>query len=167
MDRQYTNELTPELRATMDQSAFTAQQLAEMNDETRALIEEQDEYIRLHPVTAIWRQAVMGSLTRNGGVVSTATSGGEVITNNGQPAVIALVGDKVTYPDGTTARIVSGSGSRISSNGKGYALVGSHLSNGDEIISTPQNYAVICRHAGETMPDDFFSLNGEVSDGLP
>lgn len=28
MDRQYTNELTPELRAKMDKSPFTAEQLA-------------------------------------------------------------------------------------------------------------------------------------------
>ncbi|MEI7306190.1 PAAR domain-containing protein [Pectobacterium atrosepticum] len=155
MDRQYNNELTPELLATMDKSPFTIEQLTDMDDEARALVREQDEYLRLHPVSAIWRQAVVGSLTRDGGKVSSASSEGEVITSSGKSAGFALVGDEVTYSDGSTAHIVSGSGSSISSNGKGYALVGSHLSNGDEIISTPQNYAVLCCHAGETMADDF------------
>lgn len=155
MDRQYNNELTPEVLATMDQSPFTVEQLDRMDDETRALVEEQDEYIRQHPVTAIWRQAVVGSLTRKGGKVSSASSGGEVITSSGKFAEFALVGDEVIYPDGTTARIISGSGSSISNNERGYALVGSYLSNGDEIISTPQDIAVFCCRVGETMPDDF------------
>lgn len=155
MDNQYTNELTPEILAEMDRSAFTSEQLAEMDDEARKLITEQDEYLRQHPVTAIWRQAVVGSLTRDGGKVSSASSGGKVITSSGEFAEFALVGDEVIYPDGSTAHIVSGSGSSISSNGKGYALVGSHLSNGDEIISTPQNYTVLCCHAGEMMAADF------------
>ncbi|MDF7679441.1 hypothetical protein PT300_01935 [Enterobacteriaceae bacterium ESL0689] len=36
MDRQYNNELTPELLATMDKSPFTAEQLSGMNNETIA-----------------------------------------------------------------------------------------------------------------------------------
>jgi hypothetical protein len=66
MDRQYNNELTPEVLATMDQSPFTAEQLSGMNDETRALISEQQEYYRQHPVNTIYRIAVDGSLTREG-----------------------------------------------------------------------------------------------------
>lgn len=66
MDRQYNNELTPELLATMDQSPFTAEQLSGMNDETRSLISEQQEYSRQHPLNAIYRIAVDGSLTREG-----------------------------------------------------------------------------------------------------
>lgn len=72
MDRQYNNELTPELLATMDQSPFTAEQLSGMNDETRSLISEQQEYSRQHPLNAIYRIAVDGSLTREGGTVRTA-----------------------------------------------------------------------------------------------
>jgi hypothetical protein len=158
MDRQYTNELTPEILAKMDCSPFTAEQLTEMNDEARAVVREQDEYLRQHPTIAIWRQAVVGSLTRDGGKVSSASSGGEVINSRGEFAEFALVGDEVMYPDGSVAYIVSGSGSRLSHNGKGYALVGSRLSNGDEIISTPQDNAVLCCHAGETMPDDFLAV---------
>ncbi|HDI8516847.1 TPA: hypothetical protein PPE31_004952, partial [Escherichia coli] len=53
------------------------------------------------------------------------------------------------------ARIVSGSGSAFSCHGKGYALVGSQLDNGDEIISTPQRTALLCCREGESMPADF------------
>lgn len=67
MDRQYNNELTPEVLATKDQSPFTAEQLAGMNDETRALISDQQEYCRQHPVNALCRITVDGCLTREGG----------------------------------------------------------------------------------------------------
>lgn len=119
------------------------------------MVREQEEYLRQYQVTALWRQATVGSLTRRGGVVSSGRSGGQVVNSSGELVAVSLVGDEVTYPDGSVATIVSGSGSSISSNGKGYALVGSVLSNGDEIISTPQDIAVLCCHVGETMPDDF------------
>lgn len=54
MNRQYDNELNPEQLAAMDQSPFTAEQLAGMNDETRTLIVEKQAYCRLHPVNAIY-----------------------------------------------------------------------------------------------------------------
>ena len=158
MSQQYTNELTPEILAGMDKSPFTPAQLAEMSDEALPLIQEQDDYARQHPVMAIWRHATTGSLTRNGGVVSSASFDGKIVTGSGEMAGLAMVGDEVTYPDGTTARIASGSGSAVSCGGKGYALVGSQLDNGDEIISTPQCYALLCCRAGETMPDDFLAV---------
>jgi len=154
MDSQYTHQQPPELRVTMEQCPFTAQQREGMNDEVRALI-EQDEDIRRHPVTAIWRQAVPGSITRNGGGVSTATFAGDVITRHRQPAEMAQAGDEVTYPDGTTVPIARRSGSRLSNNAKGYALAGRCLCNGDEMISTPQHDAVSCCHTGKTQVDDF------------
>jgi hypothetical protein len=75
MDRQYNNELTPEVLATMDQSSFTAEQLAGMDDEGRALVAEHEDFKRHHPVIAIYRLAVEGSLTRDGGILNTATTG--------------------------------------------------------------------------------------------
>ncbi|MFI8415860.1 hypothetical protein ACQKDS_04520 [Serratia sp. NPDC078593] len=75
MYRQYNNELTPELLATMDQSPFTAEQLVGMNDETRSLISDQQEYCRQHPVNAIYRIVVDGSFTREGGTVRAAYNG--------------------------------------------------------------------------------------------
>lgn len=155
MDTQYTNALTPDILAGMDKSPLSSIDIAAMSDEARELVREQEEYLRQYPVTALWRQATVGSLTRRGGVVSSGRSGGQVVNSSGELVAFSLVGDEVTYPDGSVATIVSGSGSSISSNGKGYALVGSVLSNGDEIISTPQDIAVLCCHAGETMPDDF------------
>ena len=68
MNTQYTNELTPAILAGMDISPFTAEQLAAMTDEARELIEEQKAFCRAHPVTAIYRLAVAGCLTRRGGV---------------------------------------------------------------------------------------------------
>lgn len=137
MDTQYSNALTPDILAGMDKSPFSSIDIATMSDEARELVREQEEYLRQHPVTALWRQATVGSLTRRGGVVASGSSGGQVVNSSGELVAFSLVGDEVTYPDGSVATIVSGSGSNISSNGKGYALVGSVLSNRDEIISTP------------------------------
>ncbi|PCR16490.1 hypothetical protein CQA65_29450, partial [Klebsiella pneumoniae] len=67
MEKQYTNELTAEILAGMDQSPFTPEQLAAMSDEARALIEEQEAFCHAHPVTTIYRLAVAGCLTRRGG----------------------------------------------------------------------------------------------------
>ena len=75
MDSQYNNELTPKVLGTMDQSPFTVGQLARMNDETRALISDQQEYCRQHPVNVIYRMAVDGSLTREGGTIRAAYNG--------------------------------------------------------------------------------------------
>lgn len=97
MEKQYTNKLTPEVLAEFAQSPFSAEDLAAMDDEARARVAESDDYSRRHPVTAIWRHAVVGSLTRNGGTVSSASSGGKIITSSGKMAGMALVGDQVTY----------------------------------------------------------------------
>lgn len=55
-----------------------------MSDESRAIVEEQDDYIRQHPIISIWRKATTGSLTRQGGIVSSAISDGQVITSSGE-----------------------------------------------------------------------------------
>jgi len=63
------------------------------------------------------------------------------------------------YPDGTRARIISGSGS-VNTNGSGvsFALVGSQLDNGDVIVSTPQDCALLCQlDNSPAMPADFLS----------
>ena len=98
MNRQYNNELTPELLAAMDQSPFTAEQLAGMNDETRTLIAEKQAYCRLHPVNAIYRIAVDGSFTRESGTVRAAYNGNEIISTlcNG-PMIVTRTGE--TMPE--------------------------------------------------------------------
>ncbi|MGP3167227.1 PAAR domain-containing protein [Serratia ureilytica] len=157
MDRQYNNELTPELLATMDQSPFTAEQLAGMNDETRMLIAEKQEYCRQHPVNAIYRIAVDGSLTKEGGTVRAAYNGNAIELSDGRKVNVALVGDDVVYPDGRTAKIVTGAGKMSEVNGRGVALVNSRLDNGDEIISTLCDGPMIVGREGEDMPEDFLS----------
>lgn len=74
-----------------------------------------------------------------------------ITIEDGREVRAALKGDYVVYPDGSTAQIVSGAGRENSD----MALVGSLLSNGDEIINTPQNVALWVQRAGEQMADDF------------
>lgn len=164
MDTQYTNELTPEILAGMDISPFTAEQLTAMTNEARELIEEQKAFCRSHPVTAIYRLAVAGCLTRRGGTGDEFNAppeeGHKIRLESGLWVSILTEGCTVTYPDGSTARIVSSAGSQHSYEGRGIALVGSLLDNGDEIISTPQNIGVIIGREGVPDKDDFLAVPG-------
>jgi hypothetical protein len=76
--------------------------------------------------------ATIGARTERGGCLTKATSG-LVICN----LRAALVGDVVTYGDGSEAVITDGAGSLSIYDATPFALVGSHLSNGDKITSTP------------------------------
>lgn len=133
--KQYTNELTAEMLAAFDQSPFTTEQLAEMNEEARSLIAERNAYNLAHPVTAAYLVATEGSLTRDGGTVFSEYNGQQIEIEDGKRLNVSLVGDEVRYPDGTTAKISTGVGNTC---GDSAALVGSSLDNGDEIISSPQ-----------------------------
>lgn len=159
MDTQYTNELTPAILAGMDISPFTAEQLAAMTAEARELIEEQKAFCRAHPVTAIYRIAVAGSLTERGGVADEFNAdpeqGYKNKLSNGQWASVLTEGCTVTYPDGSTARIISSAGSQHTYEDRGIALVGSLLDNGDVIISTPQSSGMLVGREGVPMADDF------------
>jgi hypothetical protein len=73
--QQYTNELTAEMLAAFDQLPFTAEQLAEMNEEARSLINERNAYNLAHPVIAAYLIATEGSLTRDGGTVFSEYNG--------------------------------------------------------------------------------------------
>lgn len=157
MTQQYTNELTPEILAGMGQSPFTPEQLAVMGNEGRARIEEQKTFCLTHPVKAIYRIAVDGSLTQRGGVVRAAWNGAEIGLTDGRRVNIALEGDEVVYSDGTTARIVTGSGKDIAKDGRGIALVDSMLSNGDRIISTPQSANMLVERDGVPMGEEFLA----------
>ncbi|CNI60273.1 Uncharacterised protein [Yersinia pekkanenii] len=160
MDTQYTNALTPDILAGMDISPFTAEQLAAMTEEARDLIDAQKAFCRAHPVTAIYRLAVAGCLTRRGGVGDEFNPNPEeghkiALDNNGQMASVLTEGCTVTYPDGSTARIVSSAGRSYAAEDRGIALVGSVLDNGDEIISTPQSSCVLVGRKGVAIADDF------------
>ncbi|WP_238483360.1 hypothetical protein [Rahnella perminowiae] len=60
MEMQFTNELNQELLDAINASPFTAEQLAEMDESARAVVEEQAVFARQHPVIAIYRLAVPG-----------------------------------------------------------------------------------------------------------
>ena len=76
--------------------------------------------------------ATLGSRTVAGGTVRVASS---QMYCSGEFRV-ARVGDEVHYPNGTTAPITSGAGFAAIDNGKPLAIVGSHVSNGDQIVDT-------------------------------
>ncbi len=147
----YNNDVTPELLHTLEKSPFTEHQLASFDEYALGIIEKQQAYAIDHPAIAIYRMAAEGSQTRNGGVVKQATGPVEFKLENGQEARAAQKGDFVVYPDGTQAQIVTGAGKGNSN----VALVGSYLSNGDEIINTPQGIALIMARKGVKKADDF------------
>lgn len=156
MTKQYTNALTSELLTQLNTPSHTPEQLAALPEEVQKIILKQQEYDSLHPVNTIYRFAVEGSLTRDGGVIQTGTTKMTIIDENGKERRIAQTQDVVRYPDGSTAIITSGAGKEsYSSEGKSFALVGSQLSNGDEIISTPQHIALLAIREGYQLPDDF------------
>lgn len=156
MEKQYTNELSAELLASMDISPFSSEDLAAMTEGSREQIEVQEEWVRQHPVNALWRFATERSLTRLGGVIENASSPAAFRLDDGSEIRKALVGDCALYPDGSRARIISGAGDAAThSNGVSFALVGSVLDNGDEIVSTPQSMAMLVSRDRVPMPDNF------------
>lgn len=160
MPQQYTNELTPELAATLARPTFSTEKKAAMPDAARQLVEEQETFSRDHPVNAIYRIAVDGALTQRGGVVRATWNGSEIELEGGRKVNIALVGDEVIYPDGTTARIINGSGAQYQKGEQSIALVGSRLSNDDVIVSTPQAGSMLVEREGLSMGTDFSAMEG-------
>lgn len=155
--KQYNNALTADTVANFAKSPFTSEEIAAMNDDARAVIAEQEAFKRNHPVTAIYRIATAGSLTRLGGMVKEAHHNSKIQLKNGTKASIALKGDIVEYSDGTTAHIVTSSGKSKTYNGIGIAVVGSKLDNGDEIISTPQESVVFAVYKDVPVAEDFLA----------
>lgn len=94
--------------------------------------------------------AMVGSLTGRGGRVSRVTTNAE---HEGK--ALARVGDIVTYDDGSDATIVDGAGFAATWDDRPFALVGSHLSNGDAIIETLQDGWGISFRDGEIIPGLF------------
>lgn len=147
--KQYTNELTPEILASFDKPAFSNEQLSGMTEESQEFLAKQQADLKQHPVIEIYRIAVEGSLTRDGGILKTATVTAEIEISNGQKLRVAQTLDTVVYPDGAKAAVISGAGDAgHNGTGQSVALVGSCLSNGDEIISTPQGRAILVLRRG-------------------
>lgn len=156
MEMQYTNLMTPELRASLDCPSFSPEQKSAMPDEARQLVEAQEVFLREHPVKAVYLIATVGSRSKQGGVIVQGNSGQSIQLKNGHKAQSAQTGDSVVYEDGSTAIIVSGAGKAMHDNhGHSIALVGSRLSNGDEIMSSPQATALIVQRQGVPLCEDF------------
>ena len=92
----------------------------------------------------------VGSRTGRGGRVTRVTTRAEY-----QGMALAGVGDTVTYDDGSEATILDGAGLAASWDGKPFALVGSHLSNGDTITETLQAGSGITVRDDEPIPGLF------------
>lgn len=147
----YTNKASPELLRSHNNSPFTKQPIAGFGEEVMNRLHQQQAHREAHPACAIYRLATAGSQTLKGGVIQQATTGLEIALHNGHRVRVAQVGDCVVYGDGSMAQIVTGAGQSNSN----LALVGSQLSNGDEIIDTPQGTGWFVQRDGVPMAEDF------------
>ncbi|HFP9405383.1 PAAR motif-containing protein [Raoultella planticola] len=153
--QQYTNEITPEIREIYSQSTYDEELLALCDSQTRKELAEINKRETSCSIAYIFRFAVVGSLTRNGGIIrhvsGTSTAGGYRM---------ARVGDKVVYANGSEATIISGAGKARVMQGASAALIGSVLDNGDEIISTPQSSVRLVFREGRKLPEGFLTMPG-------
>jgi hypothetical protein len=147
----YTNDVSPEFLRHQDCLPFTEQQLVEFGEQALAIVRQQQAHLAVHPAVAIYRLATEGSQTRDGGMIRQASSPLTFTLDNGRKVRAARKGDCAMYIDGSTAQIVTGAGQGNSH----LALVGSRLSNGDEIINTPQGIGLFVARDGVPMAEDF------------
>lgn len=144
----YTNDISLE---HLDDLYLEERSLEGYDEEVVAFINRQKAFVEAHPPIAVYRVATEGSQTRNGGTIQQVSSSLTFVLDNGWKIRAAQKGDEVVYADGSIARIVTGAG-KANSN---IALVGSRLSNGDEIINTLQRRFFIIVREGVPMAEDF------------
>lgn len=147
----YTNEITPEQLLELNKPGFTEEQIASFNQDAIDMIRRDQAYDAEHPVIGIYRVATEGSQTRAGGVIEKTNSNFIFTLDDGREVATAHIGDVATYADGSTARIITGAGQ----DNDDLALVGSRLSNGDEIINTPQSIDLMIERKGDSNAEDF------------
>lgn len=156
--KQYNNDFTPEILANLKEPAFTPEKIAEMPEDARKIVMEQLA-LQQRPVAAIYRPAVAGSLTRQGGIADEfepdSNKGAKALLSNGQYVSVLYEGCTVTYVDGTKSRIATSAGQSHTVAGKGMGLVGSLLENGDVIVSTPANCGFIVKYEDDPVAEDF------------
>jgi uncharacterized Zn-binding protein involved in type VI secretion len=92
----------------------------------------------------------IGSPTKRGGHVTRVSAKFEY-----KGMMLALVGDIVTYDDGSEATITDGAGFAAAWEDKPFALVGSRLSNGDTITETSQGGFGITVRSDKPVPGLF------------
>jgi uncharacterized Zn-binding protein involved in type VI secretion len=88
--------------------------------------------------------ATIGSRTRRGGQVVHADGHTDDFR-------VACVGDRVRYPDGSESVITSGAGHASTFADRPIALVGSHIANGDRIVTRAQSIGEIIVVEGEPV----------------
>jgi hypothetical protein len=147
----YTNDVSPEYLRGLDNLHFTEHRIAQLSEQTQTVVCEQQAFIDTHPAIAIFRCATEGSQTRNGGVIQQGTGPLEFNLEDGRSVRGARKGDYALYADGTTAQIITGAGQ----GNNDVALVGSVLSNGDEIINTLQDGFSFIAREGVSIAEDF------------
>lgn len=91
------------------------------------------------PAPPAYRLAVRGATTARGGALREPSSTWDVAPHLGNAA---MVGDLIHYPDGSTARVISGLGLADGSDFAPLAFVGSGLDNGDTITDSPERHGI-------------------------
>ncbi|SEJ82884.1 PAAR domain-containing protein [Pseudomonas sp. NFR16] len=146
----YNNDVTPEYLRTLDKEPLTEEQIVGFAESAILALRKSEAYVAAHPPIAIYRVATQGSQTRDGGVISRASSA-VTCTREGVTLRMAQIGDVVSYPDGSTATIITGAGKTRMN----VAVVGSQLSNGDQIINTLDHGWLFIEREGVPLPADF------------
>lgn len=122
-------------------------------DDIQQICKAEQLYWNNKPYTA-YCAVSHGSKTKNSGLIRAS-----IMTFKIKGIAFAVVGDEAIYPDGSTAKIISGAGEALTVNGHPAALVGSRLENGDEIIDTLKNILVFRLYHDQVVPDGFLSRN--------
>lgn len=112
--------------------------------EAQRAVDEFMARLAARPIKGTYEVATLGSKTRLGGEVVTASS---AIVRCGHR--VACVGDVVRYPDGSESKIISGAGAAGMFEDKPLAIVGSATDNGDTITSSLQSGMQIREYADD------------------
>ncbi|WP_371365483.1 PAAR domain-containing protein [Pseudomonas sp. QL9] len=150
-DSPYNNEASIDLLQKLNTPQFTDNEISTFSPEIAVAVRSNQTDLASNPVVAIRRMAAEGSQSKLGGTILKGSSGLTITLRNGTKVTVATVGDRVKYPNGKTARITTGAG-RENFN---VALVGSRLENGDEIVNTPQDVALITIRQHTLLEGDF------------
>jgi uncharacterized Zn-binding protein involved in type VI secretion len=97
-------------------------------------------------IAARYLIATIGSRTKRGGEVVLGRD-----ERHADDYQVACVGDRVRYPDGSESVITSGAGLASTFADRPIALVGSHIANGDRIVSRAQSMGEIVVMEGEEV----------------
>ncbi|MGV3346213.1 hypothetical protein ACGVWS_10920 [Enterobacteriaceae bacterium LUAb1] len=155
MDTQYINDISSK-RIDQMKTPYSTEDMSQMDEDRSAVFEEPVREMAPRTLEAIWRFATDSALSHRGGQGEQGSADDQFHLPDGRVLSRAMVGDFVIYPDGSHARIVSGSGyAAMNGNGVSFALAGCQPDNSDEIISTPLPDVLLAQwDHSEPLPDD-------------